>query len=858
MIRINAVWRFFALAIAGLCLFTATSLYAATPDLLPAQSNAVGADTDAVLAANPASDLDVGRAHYAAGRFSEAIAAWQAAAAAYAASGAVSRQALSLSYLSLAHQALSQWDAAQEAIADSLALLHQTSEGSSPIIWAHALNTQASLSLQLGQPQSALETWEQAQTFYQAANDNVGVIGSQINQTQALQQLGFYQRSRKQLVEINTQLSQSPDSNLKISALRNLGISLQRVGDYRDAYDVFEASLDITSRIDAPVERNAILLDIGQLATMLESYETALTYFETAEQEAATPLSQLQAQLGRLDVYIMLRQWQTARGLLPQIRQQLAELPPSHPSVYGTINLVSHLAQYDKQYQLLSVHELSHLVADAIQAAQDLGDSRAEAHGIKQLGQLYIQTGQQAEAITLMQKALLIARTQQSNDILAQAAWQLGKLLKEDDKPAAAADAYREAIAALQSLRGDLITVNRDVQFSFQNNVEPIYREYIALLLSNEPTQENLSQARQLIESLQLAELDNFFRQACLDTQPEEIDQIDPKAAIIYPIILPDQIAVILSQADQPLRYYATPVEQTEVEATLSHLLELLHPSSDHRERLQVSQQVYRWLIQPIEQQQDLANAETLVFVLDGLLRNIPMSALYDGEQYLIEKYALALSPGLQLMAAQPLDQANLQTVIGGISEARSGFSALPEVVSEVTEIAQMVNASPLLNEAFTNRAVAEQLQNSSADVVHLATHGQFSSNQEDTFLLTWEGQINIWGLAELLENRAGRNGRAVELLVLSACNTATGDNRAVLGLAGLAVKSGARSTIATLWPVKDQAAALAMIRFYEALQQPNMTKAEALRQAQLTLLNDPSYNDPFFWSSYVLVGNWL
>ncbi|MEM6837114.1 MAG: CHAT domain-containing protein [Cyanobacteria bacterium P01_C01_bin.120] len=855
MIRINAIWKFLALAIAGLCLFTAPSLQAATPESV--LSSPALAAVDAVPA-SPARDLEVGRDYYAAGRFREAITAWQAAEAQSAASGNTSQQALSLSYLSLAQQALSQWEAAEAAIAQSLELLHQTSEGRNPIIWAHALNTQASLRLQMGQPQSALETWEQAQTFYQAANDDIGVIGSQINQTQALQQLGFYQRSRKRLGEINAQLSQAPDSTLKISAFRNLGTSLQRVGDYRYAFTLFEKGLEISRRIEAPVERNAILLDIGKLATTLENYETALTYFEAAEQEAAAPLNRLQSQLGQLEVYLMLNQRRSAQSLLPQIQQQLAELPPSHPSVYGAINLAHNLAQHDAQHRLLSIHELSRLAADAIRAAQELGDSRAEAHGLKQLGQLYVQTGQKAEAIALTQQALLIARTQQFNDILAQAAWQLGKLLKEDGKPDAAADAYREAIAALQSLRGDLITINRDVQFSFQNSVEPIYREYIALLLSSEPTQADLAQARQLIESLQLAELDNFFRQACLDTQPEAIDQIDPNAAVIYPIILPDQIAVILSRADQPLQYYTTAIEQAAVEATLRHLLELLHPSSDRQERLRVSQQVYQWLIQPIEQQQDLTDAETLVFVLDGLLRNIPISALYDGEQYLIEKYALALSPGLQLMAAQPLDTANLQTVIGGISEARSGFSALPEVVSEVNAIAQMVDAAPLLNESFTNQAVAEQLQNSSADVVHLATHGQFSSNQEDTFLLTWEGQINIWELAELLKNRESRYSQAVELLVLSACNTAAGDNRAVLGLAGLAVKSGARSTIATLWPVKDQAAARLMIGFYEALQQPSVTKAEALRRAQLTLLKDPSYGDPFFWSAYVLVGNWL
>lgn len=95
-------------------------------------------------------------------------------------------------------------------------------------------------------------------------------------------------------------------------------------------------------------------------------------------------------------------------------------------------------------------------------------------------------------------------------------------------------------------------------------------------------------------------------------------------------------------------------------------------------------------------------------------------------------------------------------------------------------------------------------------------------------------------------------------MLVLSACDTATGDDRAVLGLAGLAVKSGARSTIATLWPVKDKAAEMLMTRFYDQLRKPQITKAEALRQAQIELIRQTDFQDPFFWSAFVLVGNWV
>ena len=156
---------------------------------------------------------------------------------------------------------------------------------------------------------------------------------------------------------------------------------------------------------------------------------------------------------------------------------------------------------------------------------------------------------------------------------------------------------------------------------------------------------------------------------------------------------------------------------------------------------------------------------------------------------------------------------------------------------------------------AKSREAFAADFKNSSASIVHLATHGQFSSRLEDTFLSTWEGRLNVKELSEILQTRD--QASPVELLVLSPCDTATGDDRAVLGLAGLAVKSGVRSTIATLWPVKDQAAATLMEALYENINTEGMTRAEALRQAQLKLLADPAYSDPFFWSAFTLVGNW-
>ena len=281
-----------------------------------------------------------------------------------------------------------------------------------------------------------------------------------------------------------------------------------------------------------------------------------------------------------------------------------------------------------------------------------------------------------------------------------------------------------------------------------------------------------------------------------------------------------------------------------------------LNPHFFDQDRLQVSQQLYDWLIRPAEEFLD--NTETLVFVLDGALRSLPMAALYDGDQYLIERYGIALSPGLQLLEPKSLDVRQLDVLTGGLSAPQQGFSALPAVDTEVNQIAATLPTTQLLNQTFTTERLKSTLADIPFSVVHLATHGQFSSKAEDTFLVTWDGRINVQDLNTLLQPRRDPN-QPLELLVLSACQTATGDKRAALGLAGIALRSGARSTLATLWQVKDDSTAALMVEFYQQLtENPDMTKSEALREAQLSLLQQSPYQRPFYWAPFVLVGNWL
>jgi len=872
---------------------------------LTAKQSESNSPSPQLLAPNVSDGIQQGRELYQAGQFSEAVTVWQKAAATFEAQGDVLNQALTLSYLASAFEQLGQWTQATEAITQSLQFLTNNKQQTTnlQLILAQVLNTQGNLQLTQGQESDALATWQQAEAAYQKAGDEVGILGSQINQARALQAMGLYRRATILLEQVEQTLQKQPDSALKVAGLRNLGNTLRLVGDLDRTRIVLQQSLAIAQRLrqelplsseESALDISGILVSLGNTVRAQGETDTALKFYRQAAEIAPLPTTKIQAQVIQLNLLIQAKRWAEAQTLWTQIQPQLAQLPPNRLAVYTQIDVAQSLtkigiegargageAREESKFILASAR----LLANALQQARSLNDARAESYVLGTLGTLYEQTRQWDDAQKLTQQALILAQTINAPDIAYQWQWHLGRVLKaqgdiDGSKPdevgssrkhkaavseamrASAIAAYTEAVNTLSYLRNDLVSINTDMQFSFRESVEPVYRELVELLLQfpqgGEPSQPNLKQAREVIESLQLAELDNFFQEACLTAKPVQVDQINPQTAIIYPIILPNRLAVILSFPNQPLSYYETSLPQSEVERILDQMQQSLRPTSFTQERLPIAKQVYDLLLRSGEDQLAASDITTLVFVLDGSLRNLPMAALYDGQKYLIEKYSIALAPGLQLLQPQPLERQQLKGLLGGLSEARQGFSALPAVALEVNQIESQIPAQVLLDQTFTSTSLQSQLNSAPFPVIHLATHSRFSSKAEDTFILTWDDRINVKQLDTLLRSREQGDLNPIELLVLSACQTATGDRRAALGLAGLAVRSGARSTLATLWSVNDRSTASLMVEFYRELGQPGVTKAQAVRSAQLALLKQPQYEHPYYWAPFILLGNWL
>ena len=820
---------------------------------------------------NQPSLLEQGSRLYAQGNLTEAVATWKKALFTYRLRQntiteklrAQLNEALCLNYLSMAYQELGEWEQAQETIAQSANLLDRqlltSKEGLA--IAARIINTQGSLQLAMGNPQAALDNWKIAAERYTQLGDEIGILGSQTNQAQALQALGLFRLASEQLEAIELRLQKQPDSLLKSVALHSLGTTLQTLGDLAKSQKVLEQSLAIAQNLNNPAESSATLISIGNNFRFIKDIDGALQKYEQAAKTSPVSILRLEAQALSLSLLVESDRLQQVQPLWQQIEPELTKLQPSRRSVYLSVNLSESLMKIkDPDARPITTSRIAELLTVALRQAQSIQDRRAESFAIGALGGLYEQNQQLSEAYHLSQRALLLAQSISADDLLYRWKWLSGRILNKQGKSDLAIDAYSQAIKNIQNLRRELVATSPEVQFAFRDRIEPIYRELVSLLLkSDKPSQENLIQARLTLESLQVVELENFFRAACLNIQPQQIDAVDSNSAVIYSAILSDRLALILSLPKEPLRYYSSNISQTELEDSADQFLQALNPAFSERTRLKVSQKLYDLIIRPSETALAAKQIKNLVFVLDGSLRNLPMAALHDGKQYAIEKYSMALTPGLQILGAKPLDRGQLKVWLGGLSEARQGFTELKGVKFEANQISKQIPTDLELNSDFTKTNLQKGLSESGTAIVHLATHGQFSSDPESTFILAWDDRVTVPDFYKFLRDRTDNRKQPLELLVLSACKTAEGDVKAILGLAGIAIRSGARSTIGSLWAVNDDSTSKLMSNFYDILvSQPNISKAEALQKSQLSILKDSQYRHPYYWAAFVLVGSWL
>jgi CHAT domain-containing protein len=812
----------------------------------------------AQISSSPASLLAQGQEAFAVGRYEAAAQAWQQAADGFAAQGEIHLHIRSLNNLSQAYQQLGRWAEATSALAQSRTLL-AAEIAPLPTLWGQTWMVQGGLDLAQARTREALAAFQQATEFYQAAGDDMGILRGQVNQARALRAMGLYRQAIARLEDLELSLTPRSPSVEAAAGFRTLGELYRTVGNLEASQAALEAGVALAEHLGDEAAIAASLFSLAPTLAATGDRDQALAIYDQVV--ALSPRLEwvVRAQVAQLSLQAQLNSPSSIRALVTDLTSLLPALPAGRLRAYALIEAANVLVEAaDVAHRDTALTWLTEAMTDA----QAMSDWRAESYAVGTLGKLYRQAQRWEEAKTLTQEALGLALKANAPEVSYLWNAQLGDLQRETGETTAAIANYTAAVNTLETLRRDLVAIDDDVRYNFRETVEPVYRHLVDLLTAPDTAnQPSLQDARAVMEALQLAELENFFREACLPIS-ENIDQVvdstTQPTAVLYPIILPDRLEVVLKLPNQPLTHFATAMPQADLEAKLQQLRQDVVLPYTLRPVQAQARELYRWLVEPALPQLTDNHIGTLVFVLDGALRNIPMGLLYDGERYLIEDFRIAIAPGLQLVAPQALAEQNLSVIIAGISDERTPFPPLPYVAEEVKEVETALSSQVLLNQTFTVDRLETVIRDSPFPVVHLATHGRFSSNPEDTFILAWDDQIPLMKLNSILRNSEQSRQSAIELLVLSACETATGDDRAALGLAGVAVRAGARSTVASLWNLDDETTALAMNQFYNALKNPGTTRAEALRQAQLSLLHNPNFAHPRHWAPYVLIGNWL
>lgn len=763
-------------------------------------------------------ELESGRLDYREGRYVEALQHFENAKE----DTTISKEYLALieSFEALTYLRLGDFQRADASLTRSL---NRLGDNAPPQMWGRVLNTRGQIQLQLGASDAALKSWQDAESAYLEVPDEMGATLARLNQLIALESLGLYHRAEGLSERLAADLESAGDIELRVALQTRLGNLHRQLGNLARAEELLESAFQ-EARTEG-LDSSAIALGLGHLAAARNQPQRAIERYRAAS-ATTDPLERIRSQLSQLPLLSEPEATQLAR----RIWEPLLELPPSRSVIFARVELGRFLASPD-------------ILKAAVEAATQLQDDRALSYALGNLGTLT----QQSEPT---QKALHLAQSIGATDLAYQWQWQLGRQWRSGGRFGDAIAAYTQAVESLQLLRRDLAATDADLRFDFRDRVEPVYRELIDLLLTgSEPTQERLLRARDTIEALQLAQLDNFFRTACLDSEP--VRSIPTATAAIHAIVLDDRLEVILSLPDGAASHHSTPIERARLESQIEQLRQYLLEPDRLRDLQGLARQFSMALIEPFRE--ELVDVEGLVFVLDGALKNLPMSVLHDGERYLVEEYAIALSPGLSVKPPIVPSESD-ETLIAGLSRARQvegrTFSALPHVEDELQALASVVSEPKLLaNEEFTATQLSRQLDGIAPRVLHVATHGQFGSTIEDTFILMWDELLELNEWERLLRSSI----QGLELLVLSACETALGDERAALGLAGVATRSGAKQTLATLWQVDDESTSTLMGQFYQEL--THQPPAEALRRAQLHLLRERGWEHPFFWSAFVLVG---
>jgi CHAT domain-containing protein/tetratricopeptide (TPR) repeat protein len=776
-------------------------------------------------------------------------------------------------------------------------LLSTTAQAQTSQDWtieADKLLEQGIQQFDISEYQAAIRSWQQTLAIYQQLKDRDGEASSLNNLGLAYYSLGQYPKAiefHQQSLAIKQEIG---DRNGEALSLMNMGIAYSELGQYPKAIEFYQQSLSIQRQIGDRNGQALSLMNIGNVYFDLEQYPKAIEFFHKS-------LS---------------------------IQRQIGDRNGEAKSIGNMGNAYNFLGQYPKAIEFFQ---------QSMVIFRDIGDIAGQGITLSKIGST-LKKQQQPELAIIFYK--------QSVNVREGIRQGLRKLPRDQQESytQTVADTYR-SLADLLLSQGRVLEAQQVLELlkiqelrDFTRNAraggetagialsrieEDILKKYGTLIAFGlklyECEQQKcniLSQLRDQLDTLtqQFNQDTNTFRKTLQERlakdpalmEPEQVRNTaakivtaEPDTILVYPLVLKDKIRILLAtragEKGVVFRTFETPVNQQQLWNKVSQFRTELSNPNGEKELKAISQELYNWLIKPLEGEIKGKNVRNLVFSLDRSTRYIPMAALFDGKQYLIERYGIStiLNAGLtDVKDRLPSKKQDIKVLAMGVSKAFPGFNALSNVPLELANIVQksgkentgIFPGSEFLDEAFIFPTLRDNL--SGNKILHIATHGKFESGRpENSFLLSGTGEELKIDQIQTLQNYM----KDTHLVVLSACETALGgvdaDGIEMSGISFYFLTNGAKAVIASLWLVNDASTSQLMQQFYQNLSTGKMTKAQALREAQIAMIQDSkiqsgdvnrssvnytpgqsrnsesiSHNlsHPYYWSPFILIGNGL
>ncbi len=723
-------------------------------------------------------------------------------------------------------------------------------------------------------------------------------------------------------------------------SLGNLGTAYQALGNYAKAIEYAQQRLVIARELKDRQGEGKALGNLGHAYQYLGSYAEAIEY---AQQwlEIAREIKDRQSEgkaLGNLGV-ISAFQGNHAKAI--EYQEQRLEIVREIKDRQGEGEALGNLGiSYDKLGNY--VKSIAY-AQQALGIAREIKDHQSESRAMGNLGNSYDKLGNYAAAIAYHHQQLAIASEIKDLDGMTISLNNIAAALKIQNQTYLAIAFYKQSVNVAESLRADLRKLPREIQERYTSTVSGPYRNLADLLLLQGRTRE----AQAILELLKVQESQTYDEQQKmpslqiplhpLETQtwqqveqqaialsplaplddalkynrdriskemnqsnlsignPSTLLNANPNTLLIQNLVVGDKLWIIWTNAKGEVKTIALDVKQQQLSETVDRLRKALgNPNSNLNDLKATSQQLYNWLIPPPLQTELAQNPKTqLLFSLDHVTRYIPIAALYDGQQYLIQKHTISnLITTDTDMGDRLAPNGQTPNILAlGTSKALAGFSALPNVEAELQAIVRTKNVQGNpggiypgtlhLNEAFTANSLRTREPHR---ILHIATHGSFNPKTiTASFLLLGNGdKLPITDIATLT------NLSDKHLVVLSACETgisgSTSDGTEISGISSYFLRRGAKSVIASLWAVNDASTSLLMQQFYQHTA-AGLTKAQALQTAQQDFLSGkltakdapqratvvavtgngdrplntpPNFSHPYYWAPFFLTGNSL